>query len=373
MVIVPAPHASLDAARDRLDKHARAHTRLAGEGLPAVAESAPRAEQPFVAFALDAPWDGEIVMARLGESGMRVTYPEAAAFVDRVSSILMRAHDTIDPDTGRPFALGHLSWSNILIGRDGKAHVFGFGHNVASLTELDTPSGAPSVYLSPEVGAGGLPTPGGDLYAFTLLQRSVLSYCELPPALDRVFRGEMRAEDQPIAAVIAVMNERVITAPANARATMKEARAIWRSEWDHAGIVPDERALADRLAGLIAEDEQALGGTIHESKGELVIGKNGDWLRGPSGETHSLATRGPLRRVLLRLVRHHRDHPGERLEADALLEAGWPGERPIREAGLNRVYVAVSTLRKMGLRDVLLRDEQGYRIAADIVVREQAD
>lgn len=371
-VIIPAPHASVDAARERLDRYGAAHARLSGEGLPPVAESAPRAEQPFVAFAIDAPWDGETVMARLGESGMRVSYAEAAGFVDRVSSTLERAHAILDPHTDRPFALGHICWSNILIARDGSAYVHGFGHNIAALTERDTISGAPSVYLAPEVGAGGLPSPGGDLYAFTLLQRSVLSYAELPSSLDRVFRGVPEPGDEVVARVIATMNARVIGASPSERATMTEARAVWREEWAAAAIVPDVRALAERLANLVALDEQAIGGTMHEREGELVIGKDGMWLRGPTGETHSLATRGPLRRVLLRLARAHREQPGQRLEADALLEAGWPGERPIREAGLNRVYVAVSTLRKMGLRDVLLRDEQGYRITDEIVIREEA-
>jgi hypothetical protein len=152
---------------------------------------------------------------------------------------------------------------------------------------------------------------------------------------------------------------------------MTEARAVWRDEWSSTAVQPDVRALAERLANLIALDEQAIGGTMHEREGELVIGKDGMWMRGPTGETHSLATRGPLRRVLLRLARAQREQPRQRLEADALLEAGWPGERPIREAGLNRVYVAISTLRKMGLRDVLLRDEQGYRITDEIVVRDE--
>lgn len=369
-VIVPAPQANLDAARARLDRYGRAHLALSGDVFPEVAESAPHAEEPFVALAVDAPWDGETVMGRLGDSGIRVTYAEAAGFVDRISGALERAHAIIDPETDRPFALGHLCWSNVLIGRDGACYLHGFGHNVAALTEHDKLSGAPSVYLAPEVGAGGPPTPSGDLYAFTLFQRSVIPYADLPAALDRAFRGEVSPGDEVVAMVVATMNARVIGAPPDRRATMAEARAIWRNEWSSTGVVPDPVALQERLAHLIVLDEQAIGGTMHEREGELVIGKEGMWLRGPTGETHSLATRGPLRRVLLRLVRAHREQPGECLEADTLLEAGWPGERPIREAGLNRVYVAIATLRRMGLRDVLMRDEQGYRITDEIVIRE---
>jgi hypothetical protein len=52
-----------------------------------------------------------------------------------------------------------------------------------------------------------------------------------------------------------------------------------------------------------------------------------------------------------------------------LFEAGWPGERPIREAGANRVYVTLARLRQLGLRDVVERFEDGYRIAPQAVIR----
>ena len=45
-----------------------------------------------------------------------------------------------------------------------------------------------------------------------------------------------------------------------------------------------------------------------------------------------------------------------------LVAAGWPGEEPIYEAALNRVYVTVDRLRSLGLRDVVERVDDGYRI-----------
>ena len=53
---------------------------------------------------------------------------------------------------------------------------------------------------------------------------------------------------------------------------------------------------------------------------------------------------------------------------DDLLEAGWPGERVLPEAAANRVYVAVATMRKLGLRDVLLSRDDGYLLTTDIDV-----
>jgi hypothetical protein len=80
-----------------------------------------------------------------------------------------------------------------------------------------------------------------------------------------------------------------------------------------------------------------------------------------------------VRRLLRELVRTRLNAPGNCLDTDQLLEAGWPGERPIREAGLNRVYVAVSLLRKLGLRDILQRQEHGYRLdpAVRVAVERQ--
>ena len=61
-----------------------------------------------------------------------------------------------------------------------------------------------------------------------------------------------------------------------------------------------------------------------------------------------------------------RERPGQTLSVEALLGAGWPGETVLSEAGASRVYVAVSTLRRMGLRDVLRRVDDGYLIDPEV-------
>ena len=76
-----------------------------------------------------------------------------------------------------------------------------------------------------------------------------------------------------------------------------------------------------------------------------------------------------MRRIVVALVARHEDGTGAPLTAWDLFEAGWPGEQPIAEAATNRVYVSLNRLRRMGLKDVLERDEEGYRIAPDVVVR----
>jgi hypothetical protein len=94
----------------------------------------------------------------------------------------------------------------------------------------------------------------------------------------------------------------------------------------------------------------------------IRIGPEGDWLTSPDGARHDLGPRRALRRIVLALATRRLEQPGQALPLEALLEAGWPGERPLPEAGANRVYVALSTLRKMGLADALERHDDGYRL-----------
>jgi hypothetical protein len=52
--------------------------------------------------------------------------------------------------------------------------------------------------------------------------------------------------------------------------------------------------------------------------------------------------------------------PGHTLPLARLFESGWPGERALPAAADRRVYTALWTLRKLGLRELLIRREDGY-------------
>jgi predicted ATPase len=98
----------------------------------------------------------------------------------------------------------------------------------------------------------------------------------------------------------------------------------------------------------------------------LLVGPAGQWFRPPHGARVPLDRRKPLALLLHRLSRERADRPGTPLAWDALLEAAWPGERVLAIAGAHRVRVAVSTLRKLGLKDVLLTRDEGYLLAPEI-------
>jgi predicted ATPase len=77
-------------------------------------------------------------------------------------------------------------------------------------------------------------------------------------------------------------------------------------------------------------------------------------------EKVELVRRAPLRRILELLVDRRLDAPGEAVAVEDIVSAGWPGERIQVQAALNRAYVALTTLRKLGLRDVLVTGTGGY-------------
>ena len=93
----------------------------------------------------------------------------------------------------------------------------------------------------------------------------------------------------------------------------------------------------------------------------LVVQQEGLWFRLPAGEVVSCRRRKmPTRRLLSTLAERRISAPGDPISAKELLTVCWPDERMIEESGLNRLYVTVNGLRKMGLRDLLVAGADGY-------------
>jgi hypothetical protein len=104
-----------------------------------------------------------------------------------------------------------------------------------------------------------------------------------------------------------------------------------------------------------------------------VVGPQAKWVQPPDGEPQDLRRRKSIRLILEALVEHHHAHPGAGLTLDALLAAGWPGERVVPAAGANRVYVALTTLRKLGLRGLVLSQDDGYLIDPAVPIDRTTD
>ena len=101
----------------------------------------------------------------------------------------------------------------------------------------------------------------------------------------------------------------------------------------------------------------------------FIVASDGTWFRRPDGETCELQSRRVLARVLTKLLEVHGEDPCARVDVPTLLQAGWPDERLLPKAGANRVYVALTTLRKMGLRELVARGDGGYGINADVPLK----
>jgi hypothetical protein len=92
----------------------------------------------------------------------------------------------------------------------------------------------------------------------------------------------------------------------------------------------------------------------------LRIGPEARWFEASGGGRVDLSRRGALRRLLLRLAGERSSAPDRSVSLDELVEAGWPGSRGARESMQRRLYTSLWMLRDLGLRDVLLRRDDGY-------------
>ncbi len=123
------------------------------------------------------------------------------------------------------------------------------------------------------------------------------------------------------------------------------------------------RILSAALGRLSAEAAEEL------SADALVIAPNAGRYRPPGGEWEDLHQHPVLRRILFALVEQRRAQPGVGLSLDAIQRAVWPGERIQVEAAANRIYVAVSKLRRRGLRDFLRSQDDGYALDPNLEVQ----
>lgn len=134
------------------------------------------------------------------------------------------------------------------------------------------------------------------------------------------------------------------------------ARLIARGVSEDPALRPDPERLAEALRAL----EPPAGA------GALVMAVDGRWFQ-LDGQTADLRRRGALRRILAALGEAHAQN--RPLDVLDLQEAGWPEERMQPDSGRARVYTAISTLRREGLKGVLERVDDGYRLSPTLVIR----
>ncbi len=132
----------------------------------------------------------------------------------------------------------------------------------------------------------------------------------------------------------------------------------------------DAAAISRRLddPSLAAEVEDRRKNLRRERNSEvLAVARDGRAIR-LGDRVIDLGRRGAIRRVVVALVQHRLDAPGRGLSVGEVLEAGWPNERMRPESATARVYMAIRTLRTLGLEGFLITHDDGYLLDPRLAV-----
>lgn len=100
----------------------------------------------------------------------------------------------------------------------------------------------------------------------------------------------------------------------------------------------------------------------------LLIGSEARWFSLEGCGRVDLDRFGVARRVLGVLVAARLERPGAGVSTHELCAAVWPGDRASMASLANRLRVAISMLRRVGLARHLGPGHGGYRLSPDLVV-----
>lgn len=142
---------------------------------------------------------------------------------------------------------------------------------------------------------------------------------------------------------------------------------VIRSEATEQAHAASRGAALERLAARFLRREierdpvpGELAPTRAQTSGRLEIGPRGEWFRRAGAERVDLTRRPKLRMLLEALLEKRLASPGDPAQAEWLMSRVWPQEKILPSAASSRLYVAVATLRKLGMGDVLVTRGEGY-------------
>ena len=338
VAVVLGQQARVAAAQATFDAVVEAHERCTDPRVPR-----PLARTPMgIVFACSATRDlASLLLERQEE---RLTAGAYLALIDQLASALLAAH-------GAAVATGALSFASVLLDEEGNVHLVTLGKNLAIVRENGSLRAGRSSLAAPEVLAGALPMPCADTFALVALSRALLPHVALPPGMMEALAGQA----SKATAFLAWESTAVVGASPAQRAPLADWHERLLAAWAELGIAPDRAALGRRTT------EQATPISPEGTSDGWALAADGSTFRGEDGREAVIPARSPLRRILGFLVARWREG-GSPCTVYELGEVGWPGEQPIPEAIANRVYVAIATLRKLGLRSLIVRSDAGYSI-----------
>jgi tetratricopeptide (TPR) repeat protein len=157
-----------------------------------------------------------------------------------------------------------------------------------------------------------------------------------------------------------------------------EAIALVCHELRNAGLVPAvphaepaargpmASSIEARLAARCACAIERIARKAGRGRARLLVAPEARWFQLGVAPRVSLEAHASLRRILLHLAHAH--GAGETPPRDALVRAAWPNERILPAAANNRLKVALSLLRRLGLADVIETIDRSYRIRPSCAV-----
>ncbi|MGK3963607.1 hypothetical protein WMF38_05470 [Sorangium sp. So ce118] len=371
VVIVPGPATSAARADAAFAEIERVHALLDHPLIPKVAARGVADGTPYIELACDAVIDGVDFTSLLNDARRKVPPGSAAGLVASLYKAMQAAHAVTDPKRGRPVCIGRVSCADVLFSREGRWYLIGYGRDAPLEGAGQEQADRVLEFQAPEVAAGGEPTPAGDDTALSLLALSLRHAVQGSAASARDVARDTRAIDLDPSERPGGRERSVRPAPAQARKSVEgtDAASDFLRLVVPCSEAPDPEGFASLVASVLAgwAPPPLSSDAAPACPPTLFLGFEVRWIATEDGVKHTLGH--ALSRIVTALVDRHDEAPDASLSLQELLDAGWPGERPMAEAGANRVYVALTQLRRMGLRDVIQRSEHGYRLAPRAVIR----
>jgi len=180
---------------------------------------------------------------------------------------------------------------------------------------------------------------------------------------DRLFRAHSMVARMRQGATVPELED-VLEIPDDAEPWLSGAlralrRALGLDDDDSEPSALMDARLAERVARGLAQIEPA-------AEPDLVIAPT--WFSTPHGGKVDTRRRAAARRMLEALVDNHAAPGAEPLDADALIAAGWPGERILPTAARNRLHVTLHRLRDLGLREGLTFADDGWALDPKLTI-----
>jgi len=135
-------------------------------------------------------------------------------------------------------------------------------------------------------------------------------------------------------------------------------------------VFEDLRPMQRRLERELARtrgDSLASVAVAPERTDALLVAEDGRWFRPPGGARVDLSQKPNLQQLLVSLTTRRIRAVGEPMSVHALFRVVWPGDRAGANIATNRVRVAITRLRKLGLGDLLV-GRGGYLLDPEVPI-----